>query len=372
MSTAIAGEQAGRCTAQAAPGAGAGLAAWRCRSALPAIVRQLAIMIRAGLDLSTALETLSRGASRPEVRQLVQSLHEQVERGVSFARALEERRDIFPPVLIASVAAAEASGTLAPALERAATALEEERRLRRSVLGMLAYPIALVVLSILVLTALLIFVLPRFEDIFDSAGVPLPWTTAFLLACSNALTAHPLMVLGAAAIAGLAGYFLVSSPGGRRWLRQRLLYSPALGEVLRNIELGRLLHGIGTMLDCGVPLLEALDLAGRTTSYEDFRELTGRLRESALKGQGLAQPLRTSPLVPLEVAEMAATAERTGSLAWVLQFVGKQYQEAAEARLKVLVRLAEPVLILCLGGLVAIIVASVMLPLFDLSQVAAG
>ncbi len=348
------------------------LAVWRCRRAVPAIVRQLAIMVRAGLDLSTALATLSRGVNRPEVRRLVQTLHDQVERGISFARALEEHPHIFPPVLIASVAAAEASGSLAPAMERAATALEEERRLRSSVLGMLAYPAALVLLSIVVLTALMVFVLPRFEEIFDSAGVPLPWTTSALLACSRALTGYPLIVLAVVGAIGVGAYLLISSPRGKARLKKQLLRAPALGPVLCHLELGRLLYSLGTMLDCGVPLLEALDLAGRTSTSPDFHELTGQLKESALKGQGLAQPLRTSALVPPEVAEMAATAERTGSLAWVLQFVGKQYQEAAEARMKVLVRLAEPVLILSLGGMVAIIVASVMLPLFDLSQVAAA
>ena len=348
------------------------LARWRCRRALPAVVRQLALMLRAGLDLSTALDALARGANRPEVAELIRTIHDRVERGHAFAQALEDRPDVFPPMLIASVAAAEASGTLAPALERTANRLEEERRLRNSVLSMLAYPCALVLLSALVVVALVVFVLPRFREIFDNAGVPLPWTTRALLVVSDAIIAYPLLATLSIVLTATAVYAAAASGPGKRWLRYRLLRLPAVGPVVRFLELGHILQSLGAMLETGVPLLEALELARRSARVDEFRTLIKQMRDSALQGQGLAQPLRRSWLVPPEVAEMAATAERTGSLAWVLQFVGRQYQETAETQLKVLVRLIEPLLIITLGGIVAVIVASVMLPLFDLSRVAAA
>ncbi len=342
----------------------------RCRIAVPGLVRRLALMIRAGLDLGTALDALERGASEKAVKSLLADVRRRVTAGTGFGAALQARAEVFPPLLIASVVAAEASGRLGEALEESAKALEEERRLRRTVRGLLLYPCALLMLSVAVVTALMIFVLPRFREIFDNAGVPLPLTTRILLAMSDALTGHPLHVFGALVVVVATGAFALRQPPVRAWLRDRVLRIPLLGSVVIEITLGRLLYGLGTMLQNGVPLLEALHLVARSTTWPRFRSLIEEVMESVKGGAGLSSPLRSNPLCPPETAEIVATAERTGTLPWSLCFVGKMHQEDGETRLRTYVRLLEPILIIMMGAVVAVIVASVMLPLFDLSRVA--
>lgn len=342
----------------------------RCRNAVPTLVRRLALMLRAGMDLGSALEALERGAADDAIRALIADVRKRVNSGVSFAAALQARPDIFPAPLIASAVAAEASGQLGTALEQTARALEEERRLRKTVRGLLIYPCALLALSVLVVVALLVFVLPRFREIFESAGVPLPLTTRLLLAVSDFVVTHPWMVAGSLFAILVCTALGFQHPALRSAVRETLTRLPLVGRVLTEIALGRIFHSLGSMLQNGVPLLEALNLTMRSTDTPRLADLLKDVIESVTSGAGIAGPLRKNPLCPPETAEIVATAERSGALAWALCFVGQIHQEEGESKLRTYVRLLEPCLIIFLGLVVALIVSSVMLPLFDLSRVA--
>jgi type II secretory pathway component PulF len=346
-------------------------ATWRLRRWVPVVTRQLAIMLKAGVDVASALEAIVRQAGQGELKRVFQEVHRDVSSGCTFSFALRRWPTVFPQHLVASVAAGEASGRLPQVLEKAAEAAEQERKLRSSLANMLAYPAILLVLSLAVLAAMLGFVLPQFEQIFQEAGVPLPTVTQWLLGLSSWLTSHPLLCLGLVATAVAGAVTGLRLPAAARTVPRWLLHVPVVGRISRDLNLGRFLQGTGVLLENGVPLLEALELAAQSVRHPEFRALAQTLINHVLEGRGLAGTLRVSQLVPPATAEMVATAERTGTLAWVMQFVGNYHLEEAETRLRTLVRLVEPLLIILLGLLVAGIVASVMLPLFDLSRVAA-
>jgi type II secretory pathway component PulF len=245
-------------------------------------------------------------------------------------------------------------------------------KLRNSLRTMLAYPVLLVVVSGVVLMALLLFVLPRFQTIFSDFDAPLPAVTRMLLAASNELRTRywlwgPVLLVAA----GGCALFLRSSAGRRTWDRLSLNLV-VLRDVTRALFVGRTCRLLGIMIESGVPLLDSLRLARCSVNNMLYRELFDRLEDDVLNGRGLATALLESSFIPSAAAEMVVTAEKTGTLGSVTQMIGEHFEEEGESRLKEVVAMLEPAITVAMGLVVAVIVMSVMLPLFDLSSAAKG
>ncbi|MFV2066250.1 MAG: type II secretion system F family protein, partial [Pirellulales bacterium] len=279
---------------------------------------------------------------------------------------------VFNGTYVASVAAGEASGQLADVLAQLAALLRGQMKLANSVRAMLAYPVMLTGVSSLVLMALLLFVLPKFETIFSDFDAPLPVITRFLMVISTELRSR-YWFWGPAVLALAAGtaFFLRSKTGRSLW-DHAMLHWYLLRDVTRSLLIGRTCRLLGIMTDAGVPLLESLALARNSVKNSLYRQLFSRLEEDVLNGRGLATAFLESDFVPGAAAEMVVTAEKTGTLAAVTRMIGEHYEEEGEARLKEVVAVMEPAITVVMGLVVGIIVMAVMLPLFDLSSVAKG
>ena len=340
------------------------------RKELVNLTSQLAIMTKSGVDLSSALQSLVRQCVHPTLKMVLVDVNENVLGGKRVSESLAQYPTIFNQTFVASVAAGEASGRLPDVLHQLSQLLRSELKLRNSVRTMLAYPVLLTLISGAVLSALVIFVLPRFAQIFADMDAELPVITQMLLAVSNEFRSRFWLWIPGIGI-GVGGIwaFFRSHTGKRTW-DQVTLYSPVLKDVTQTLIIGRICRLLGLMIDSGVPLLESLRLARASVKNSLYRELFSQLEDDVLNGRGLSTALSASQFVPPSASEMIMTAEKTGALGTVSTMIGQHFEEEGEAKLKELVSIAEPVITVVMGVVVAIIVMSVMLPLFDLSSAA--
>jgi type II secretory pathway component PulF len=340
------------------------------RKELVNLTSQLAIMTKSGVDLATALQSLVRQCGHPTLKVVLADVHENVLGGKKVSESLGQYPTIFNETFVASVAAGEASGRLPDVLHQLSQLLRGEMKLRNSLRTMLAYPVLLTLVSSGVLSALVIFVLPRFAQIFSDMDAELPVLTQMLLGISNEFRTRCWLWIpgGCAVVAGIWA-FLRSATGIGLWDRIAL-GSPVLKDVTQTLIIGRLCRLLGLMVDSGVPLLDSLRLARASVKNSLYRELFQRLEDDVLNGRGLSTALQSCSFVPSSATEMIMTAEKTGALGTVSTMIGQHFEEEGEAKLKELVSVAEPAITVIMGVVVAVIVLSVMLPLFDLSSAA--
>lgn len=337
---------------------------------LLSVTTQLAIMTRSGVDLASAFHSLSQQCSNPTLRNILGQIHRDVTGGKSISDAMHAQAAIFGDAYVASVAAGEAAGKLPEVLGRLAQFQRTEMRVRATVRTLLAYPLLLTSVSSLVVIGLVTFVLPKFVDIFGQFEVALPMITQVVVSISDVLRRHIMIwvPLFFAAIIGLLVSRNVES-GRRKW-DYAMLNVPILRDITRAFYIGRTFRLLGLMIESGVPLLEGLKLTRNSVRNSLYKKLFDELEESILNGRGLAASLITAGFVPAVAAEMVLTAERTGTLGMVTELMGEHYEEEGESKLRELATILEPLIIVVMGVIVATIVMSVMLPMFDIATMA--
>jgi type II secretory pathway component PulF len=337
---------------------------------LLSMTTQLAIMTKSGVDLASAFESLAMQSSNEGVRIVLTRIHEDVTGGKSVSDAMRAQSDVFGDAYVASVAAGEAAGRLPDVLGRLADLQRTEIRNRATIRTLLAYPILLTSVSTLVVGGLIGFVLPKFEDIFSQFEVPLPAITQIVVAMSEVLRNYMWiwMPLVAAAVVGLI--FSRVTEAGRRWWDRAFLNTVIIRDITRAFCIGRTFRLLGLMIESGVPLLEGIQLTRNAVRNSLYRDLFTDLEDAILNGRGLASSLIKAGFVPPVAAEMVLTAERTGTLGMVTELMGAHYEEEGESRLRELATMLEPTIIVIMGVVVATIVLAVMLPMFDIANLA--
>lgn len=331
------------------------------------IVTRLSIMVRSGVDLAEAVRSVAFRSTHPNVRRSMGLVYTALENGSSLSEALEDQRGTFGGVMVASVAAGEASGRLTDVLGRLSTLIRDELRLQASVKAAISYPVVLLLVTGIVLAAMVFFVLPQFAGIYKSSRAPTPVVTQWLLDGSDALRSCWWAVLGATAAAIYAIRRYVTSTAGRRAFDLLSFQIPMAAAVARPLLTGRVFRLQGVMLESGVPMLEVLQLTRGAVGNSVLAELLGHVQISIANGRGMSAALLDSPCLPEGAVDMVATAEANGQLGPVLQTIGEFYEAEGEQQLRDLVRIAEPAIIVGLGLVVGAIVLAVMLPLLDLS-----
>lgn len=334
------------------------------------LTSQLAIMIRSGVDIATALQSASRQCRRPALAGVLRDVHESVIGGRSFSEALKRYPRIFTSAYVATIAAGEASGHMAEVLDQLAELERSRLRLVRSIRGLLVYPLLLLVVSLCVIGVLLVFVLPRFAKLFADYDMALPWITQALIAIASELRGH-WWLWGPLAVSGVLGAIaLPKTVAGRRLVDRLLLTAPLLGEVTRTLLIGRSCRLMGMLMESGVPLLDSVRLARKSSKNTLYQELFAQIEEAVVNGRSFASALATSTVVPPTATEMLTTAEQAGKLAEVSRLVGAYFEDEAEARARQSIAALEPMITVAMGIVVATVVLAVMLPVFDLSTFA--
>ena len=333
---------------------------------LALFTRQLAVMTAAGLPLVECLDILSRQQEEPRFRETIVEVRRDVESGVGLAVAMARHPAVFDALYTNMIAAGEAGGVLDAILKRLAAYIEATVRIRARVKSALTYPLAVVAISAIVVAAILWKVVPTFTALFEGLGAVLPLPTRVVIAASDGIVvAAPLLLAGGAGIA-LATRRFYGTPRGRRLLDGVLLRLPAVGAILRKVEVARFCRTLGTLLTSGVPILDGLEIAARTAGNAVVSDAVLAARGSIEEGESVAAPLEQTRVFPAMATRMIDVGEATGALDQMLEKVARFYDEDVALAVAGLLTLLEPVLIAVLGVVVGGIVFAMYLPIFDL------
>ncbi len=326
-------------------------------------------MIGAGLPVVTSLRLAAAQGTGGRLGRTLDDIARRVEAGATLRDAAAAHGDVFPALYLSLVHAGEAGGVLDTVLQRLATHLEQAAQLRRTVVAALAYPAVVVAAALAVTTMLLAWVVPVFAGVFASAGADLPAPTRLVLGLSSGVRAHAVWLAGGALAGAVALAAALGSDAGRLARDRWLLRLPGLGALLAAAAMGRAARTLGTLLGCGVAILEALDVAAETAGNRIVEEAFRHARTGLARGRSLAQPLAERAVVPPLVRQLVAAGERTGSLDTMLVQAADCCDDQVRAAAAALPALLEPVLVLVLGVVVGGLVIALYLPIFRLGTV---
>jgi type II secretory pathway component PulF len=332
-------------------------------------LNQLSVMSQNGIEIADALESVGRNCSDERLAKSLQEIHRSVRSGQSFSVAVGRHGTYFPTTLAPILAAAEATGEVPEALRRIVARMRGEVKMYGTIVGAMIYPVILIGASSVVMSALILGVLPQFSKVFASMGKPVPIYTQALLSFGDFCRTYwtgilPLLVLAIIALVMLRRHAMIQRP-----LARFLMYGPLIRDAYRPLQAGRNMRTIASMVQGGVPLLQAVRLSQRTTSDIYWQGLLHRIEDRLIDGATASSAMVGVDFIPPEAAQLMSTAERTGRVAEVLEDIGEFYEEEAERRIKRLVVALEPAIIVVMGVIVAAIVMSVMLPLLDVSTI---
>lgn len=337
------------------------------KSDLLVITTQLSIMCQSGVDLAAALNSIATECRHVGLKRILAAVSNDVNSGVSASVALGKHASTFGEAYVASIAAAEASGTLVAVLQRLCDLIKNEIRMRNAIRSVIAYPIVLTMVAGIVISALVFFVLPQFSKVFQNMGRPAPPFTQLLLDGATLLRSQIHWLAAVVAVVGFGLFQLSRTEQARRYFDHLVLHAPLLREATRSLLTGRSFRLLGTLLESGVPLLNALRLCRSAVKNRLFLELFDNLDREVTNGRGMSTEVSRSEFVPPGAAQMVATAERTGRLGNVLQLIGSHYEEEGEQLIKSAMKVVEPAVIVVMGVVVGGVVMSVMLPLLDVT-----
>ncbi|MEY2742210.1 MAG: hypothetical protein RIS21_578 [Planctomycetota bacterium] len=340
-----------------------------CRKGeLELFTRQMATMIGAGIPLLESLEVLEEQAESPGFKTVVHAMIEDIRGGTDLSAAMGRFPKVFSTIYVSMVRAGEASGQLTEILTRLAEYLEASQKLKRDIKSAMTYPVISLCLVFAITGFLMIGIVPKFKEIFDGLGVPLPGITQALMGMSLFLRDN--VVLAFAGIAALVAGFMFwkRTPRGTRVMDRFILTVPVFGPLFRKVALSRFARTFSTLIRSGVPIVAALEIVGETSGNTVILEAVTRAADSVKTGESLAAPLAKEPVFPPMVTRMISIGERTGALEQLLGKVSEFYDQQVEAEVKALTSLIEPILIVVMGVVVGGIVLAVFLPIFKLQE----
>jgi type IV pilus assembly protein PilC len=334
--------------------------------------RQFATMINAGLPLVQSLDILARQSENKALRKVIEQVLYDVESGQTLADAMRKHDKVFTQLYVNMVAAGEAGGILDTILLRLAVFLEKADALRRKIKGAMIYPGVILTVAVGAVAVLLIFVIPTFQNMFESAGIALPAPTQFVISMSKVMQARWYMfVLGIVAIASIIRQYY-QTKGGELVLDRILLNLPIIGNLQRKAAIARFTRTLGTLVASGVSILDGLEITARTSGNRVLHDAIMESRASIAGGETISEPLKKSGVFPPMVVQMINVGEQTGGLDEMLTKIADFYDEEVDAAVEALLSAMEPVMIVFLGVIVGGMIVAMYLPIFDMINAVGG
>lgn len=329
-------------------------------------IRQMSILIRAGVPLIEGLQGLTEQARSPMLSAALADITSEVSHGSALSDAFGKHQSVFPPLAVEMARVAEAGGNLADAMSKLADHIESSAEITRRVKSALAYPVVVMVISVVTVLVMVTFILPRFMNLFKQMDAKLPWTTQLLMSLSHVLTSYwHLWLLLAVGAAFLARRY-ARTPAGKRRIDRTVLKMPLVGDIANKIVVSRAMSTMSTLLSCGIPMVKTLETSAAAANNEVVKEALLKAGTDVAEGNATSQALRASDLFPLLVLQMFASGEKTGELPMMLEYVCSLYGRETDAKVKSLTSVIEPVMIAVLGVIVGFIAMSVIVPIYSL------
>ncbi|HPY76556.1 MAG TPA: type II secretion system F family protein [Anaerohalosphaeraceae bacterium] len=331
---------------------------------------QLAVMLRAGISLQDALESIGSQIQKHKFRVIVMDLKLQIEAGKSFSQALSEHPEVFNNLYINMVAAAEISGSMSSMLQQLSEYLDQEADTRSQVVSAMVYPIIIAVMAVTCVTFLLTFVLPRFLTVFAGKEHLLPTPTKIIMMLSGGLREYWFIVFPAIGAAIMAFWYLTrKTRAGKAWWDRGKLQIPLLKTLCRSLYITRSMHTMGVLTNAGVPILDTLSITSQITGNTLYENMWKGVYEEVRQGKKIAASLGQYNLMPGNVVQMIQSGEESGTIGDVLNDISEFYARELRTVIKTVTSMIEPIMIVVMGVLVGFIAMSIILPIFKMSSV---
>lgn len=329
--------------------------------------RQLAIMFKSRVPLVETFQTIASQTRKPNFREKILKIAEEVEGGTSLSKALSLYPKIFSPFYISMVRSGEASGKLTDVFMYLAEYLEKEHQFRGKIKGAMIYPIFIIFVFIAVVSVIMVFVIPQLAEVLKEAGRELPLLTRAVIGTSEFLRNYGIIVILVFLFLVFIIYRLTKTEIGKEFLGRYLLKMPLIGSFLKKLYLARFALNLSTLISGGLPIAQALQISGEVVGNEVYQEIIAETKDEVKKGETISSVLEKYPefIFPL-FYQMIVVGEKTGTLDSSLMNVVDFYQLDVDRTLDSLVKLLEPICIILLGGLVAGLMASVLMPLYSI------
>jgi type IV pilus assembly protein PilC len=337
---------------------------------LTIFTRQLSILLESGLPLLRGLEVLGKQEKKPAFKAVIEELSDNIRSGNTFSEGLERNPKVFNRLYVNMVRAGEAGGVLDVVLERLSRFMEKAEKIKGKVRAAMVYPIIVLIVAVSILIGLLIFVVPKFQMIFDDMlkGASLPVLTQIVMDTSDWVKGNFILTIG-----GAVGFYLLFKLGRRTrpgafatdWA---LLNLPPLGELFRKASVSRFARTFGTLLSSGVPILQALQITRDTIGNTILMQAIDDVHDRVKEGEGISGPLEATKVFPVMVTSMIEVGEETGQLHEMLNRIADTYDEEVDNAVAGLTSIIEPVMIVMMALVVGVIVIALFLPIIRIIQ----
>ncbi len=327
--------------------------------------RQFSTMIDAGLPLVQGLTILAEQTENPTFRKLLKQVVSDVEGGASLNEALKKHPHVFDDLFVHLVAAGEVGGILDIILQRLAVYIEKAEKLKSQIKGAMTYPAVVMAIAIGVLAVIMIFVIPVFQEMFESGGNALPTPTQLVVNFSNFTVKYIIHIIVAVVLFIFGLRQFRKSKFGRKQTDSFILKLPIVGSLFKKVAVARFTRTLGTMISSGVPILDALEICAKTAGNVVLEEVVFEVRADVSEGQTMAEPLSQNEIFPTMVTQMIAVGEATGALDSMLEKIAEFYDDEVDVAVSALTSMLEPLLMVFLGGSIGGIVIAMYLPIFQ-------
>ena len=334
--------------------------------------RQLATMVDAGIPLVGALDILGEQIENKTFGAIILKMRNDIETGSSLSEALSKHKKIFSTLFVSMVKAGESSGMLDEILDRLAAYLEKTSALQKKVGSALIYPAVVSGMAVGITLLLLLKVIPIFKNIFEGFGAELPKPTMILIVISDSLRHYLLLIIIIIAAMIFFASRYVKTERGRLAFDSLLLKMPIFGILLKKVAISKFTRTLSTLIKSGVPILNSLDIVGKTAGNKAIEAAVNIVRNNVREGESVAEPLARSRLFPPMVTRMISVGEQSGQLEKMLSKIADFYDEQVDTSVSGLTSLIEPLIIAFLGIVIGTVVICMFLPIFRIASVVAG
>ncbi len=335
---------------------------------LALFTRQMSMLLRSGSGLVPAIQSIAKQMSKPAQKDLLNNVAEDLEEGVSLTESFKKHPRTFDSVFCAIVAAGEAGAMLPQMFERLAAIVGKQRAMRNKIGGAMAYPILLIFMCIHIILGLMLFVMPRFADMFVQLDVEIPASTQFMLSSGKFISEHWAILLGCILACGAGIAWVVISKKGRQWLADFQLSIPIVGKLRSKLIQGSVFRTLGLLLQSKVGLLDSIALIRGATSNSAFQKMFKDLEDSVTSGGSISYALEASGIVEPYLCQAVRTGEECGNIDGALLFAADMLDESNTEAVDVVARLIEPIILLGMGVVVGAVCLSLFIPMFDMTS----
>ncbi len=335
---------------------------------LVAMARQLATMVAAGLPISKTLDVLLQQTNNATLRKVLTECLRDVEGGTPLSAAFGRHPTVFSPTFQALVHAGESSGKLDEVLLRIAVTMEAEQELNSKFKTAMVYPVIVVGAMVIVFFGMVFFVIPRLADMYESLNVPLPMITQFMINLSKWMTAYWYIFLIIAAATVFAVKTFMSSEAGKEFRSQFAFRAPVFGKITKLKEYAQFTRTLGLLISAAIPIVEALNIVAQVSGNSNIRKSTHEAAISVEKGNSLSDYLKKSPIFPPLIGQMVSVGEETGKVDDMLTQISAFYDRETDHAVKGLSAALEPLILIMLGVMVAILIISIIVPIYKITS----